>query len=58
MGSIKKTENIKSMEEFIKRFYPKSLKKDTFDIEDDPQIIGSVLAEKSLKKVKYQISRK
>ena len=51
------TKPIRTLAEFDKRFYPKATKKETFKQFEDPKIIGYQLAKKSLRKIKYQISK-
>jgi hypothetical protein len=44
-----------SMSDFHKQFYPKANQKIKLETVDDPSVVGTTLAERSLRRVKLQL---
>jgi len=51
----KKVIRVCSLSDFDRRFYPKSASKINLNNIDDPEILGSKLAARSLRKIKQQL---
>ena len=45
------------MSDFEKAFYPKLFKERSVEAVDDPRILGAKLAQRSLKKIRYQLAK-
>jgi hypothetical protein len=55
--SIKKELKIKCMVDFEKTFYPKVFSEKNFEAIDNPKLLGARLAERSLKKIRFQLAK-
>jgi len=56
-GESKKTLKINCMSDLEKVFYPKLFKEKSVEAIDNPRILGAKLAQRSLKRIRYQLAR-
>ncbi len=49
--------SITCISDFEKAFYPKLFKEKNIEAIENPKVLGSKLAERSLKKIKYKLSK-
>ena len=53
-----KNSAICSITDFEKQFYPQTHRKISLETIHDPKVVGTKLAERSLKKIKYHLTKK